>query len=87
MIGGGLQSRIQISNWKSRVWEKCENYLGKRFPQNKALEYKTKGIINPSGIEVEETRGSWILYEVNEEETIEFIIPTWIQVDIFLLDL
>ena len=42
----------------------------KKIPTVQSLEYKTQGIINPSGIEVEETRGSWILYEVNEEETI-----------------
>ena len=42
----------------------------KKIPTAQSQEYMNKGLINPSGIEVEETRGSWILYEVNVGETI-----------------
>ena len=42
----------------------------KKIPTDLGQEYISKGIINPSGIEIEETRGSWILYEVTVVETI-----------------
>jgi hypothetical protein len=44
------------------VWSKIET--------NVSQEYIAQGIIQPFGIEVEETRGSWIVYEMNENETI-----------------
>ena len=42
----------------------------KKIPSTKSQTYITDGRIAPSGIEIAESFGSWILYQMNDSETI-----------------